>query len=154
MAISILDGRDNIRGMWAAMGPWSFKEKRRFLEVAASSKSFEEIVARAGRSPEAVRRMAIQIGITLKEPPRSARTNKVAAWVKDEAEKKSLLHPTSSLRDDTPLEQIQLSTRLRNALESGGLKTVGEVRVASDAKLLSFQNLGKGSIRHLRQTLG
>jgi hypothetical protein len=34
------------------------------------------------------------------------------------------------------------------------LKTVGEVREASDATLLSLQDLGQGSVAHLRETLG
>jgi len=64
------------------------------------------------------------------------------------------LYPTQELHDDTPLEHVRLSTRIRNALKFGGLKTVGEVRAASDAALLSFQDLGKDSVRHLRETLG
>jgi DNA-directed RNA polymerase alpha subunit len=67
---------------------------------------------------------------------------------------KALLFPAHDLPDDTPLEQIRLSTRIRNELEFGGLKTVGEVRAASDVVLLSFQNIGQGSVRHLRETLG
>ena len=64
------------------------------------------------------------------------------------------LYPTPELPDDTPLEHVRFSTRIRNALEFGGLKTVGEVRTASDAVLLSFQDLGAGSVHHLRETLG
>ena len=67
---------------------------------------------------------------------------------------KTFLYPTPELPDDTPLEHVRLSTRIRNALEVGGLKTVGEVRTASDAELLSFQDLGEGSVRHLREALG
>ena len=40
---------------------------------------------------------------------------------------------------DTPLERVRFSTRIRNALELGGLKIVSEVRTAADAVLLSFQ---------------
>jgi DNA-directed RNA polymerase alpha subunit len=71
-----------------------------------------------------------------------------------EGEMKAFLFPAHDLPDDTPLEQIRLSTRIRNELEFGGLKTVGEVRAASDVVLLSFQNIGQGSVRHLRETLG
>ncbi len=67
---------------------------------------------------------------------------------------KAFLYPASELPDDTMLERVRFPTRIRNALEFGGLKTVGEVRAASDAALLSFQDLGKGSVRHLRETLG
>ncbi len=67
---------------------------------------------------------------------------------------KLVYYPTPELPDDTPLKHVRLSTRIRRGLEFGGLKTVGEVRSASDALLLNFQDLGKGSLRHLRETLG
>jgi hypothetical protein len=46
---------------------------------------------------------------------------------------KVFLYPTPELPDNTPLECVRFSTRIRKALEFGGLKTVGEVRTASDA---------------------
>ena len=64
------------------------------------------------------------------------------------------LYPASELPDDTPIENVRFSTRVRNALTTAGLKTVGEIREASDAMLLSLQGLGKGSVAHLRETLG
>jgi hypothetical protein len=63
-----------------------------------------------------------------------------------------LVDPTPELPDDTPIEK--LPTRIRNALAAAGLKTVGEVRETADETLLSFQDLGAGSITHLRETLG
>jgi DNA-directed RNA polymerase alpha subunit len=66
----------------------------------------------------------------------------------------AFLYPAPELSDDTPLEHVRFSTRIRNALEFGGLITVGDVQAASDKALLSFQDLGKGSVRHLRETLG
>jgi DNA-directed RNA polymerase alpha subunit len=65
-----------------------------------------------------------------------------------------MLNPAPELRDDTPIEDVLLSTRIRNALNAAGLRTVGEVREASDATLLSLQDLGHGSVAHLRETLG
>jgi DNA-directed RNA polymerase alpha subunit len=64
------------------------------------------------------------------------------------------LYPTPELPDDTAIDQVRLSTRIRNALNAAGMKTVGEVREASDKTLLSFQDLGHGSIVYLRETLG
>jgi DNA-directed RNA polymerase alpha subunit len=64
------------------------------------------------------------------------------------------LYPTVELPDDTAIENVRFSTRIRNALNIAGLKTVGEVRETSDAELLSFQDLGPGSVAHLRETLG
>src|SRR5882672_10066166 len=65
-----------------------------------------------------------------------------------------MLYPAPELPDDTPIENVRFSTRVRNALITAGLKTVGEIREASDAMLLSLQDLGKGSVAHLRETLG
>ena len=57
------------------------------------------------------------------------------------------------LPDATPIEHLQLATRMRNALNDAGLKTVGEVRETSDDTLLSLPDLGKISIAHLRKKL-
>jgi DNA-directed RNA polymerase alpha subunit len=65
-----------------------------------------------------------------------------------------MLYPAPELPDDTPIENVRFSTRVRNALTTAGVKTVGEIREASDAMLLSLQDLGKGSVAHLRETLG
>jgi DNA-directed RNA polymerase alpha subunit len=47
-----------------------------------------------------------------------------------------------------------LPTRIRYVLAAAGLMTVAEVREISDEVLLSFQDLGKASVAHLRETLG
>jgi hypothetical protein len=39
-------------------------------------------------------------------------------------------------------------------LAIAGLETAGEVRETSDEILLSFQDFGKASVTHLRETLG
>jgi DNA-directed RNA polymerase alpha subunit len=65
-----------------------------------------------------------------------------------------MLYPAPELPDDTPIEDVRFSTRIRNALNAAGIKTVGQVREASGATLLSFQDLGPGSVAHLRETLG
>lgn len=54
------------------------------------------------------------------------------------------LYPTPDLPDDTPIDHVRFFTRVRNALTTAGVKTVGEIREASDARLLSLQDLGKG----------
>ena len=63
-----------------------------------------------------------------------------------------MLNPAPELPDDTPLDTVRFSTRIRNALTEAGWKTVGEIREASDATLL--RDLGEGSVVHLRETLG
>jgi DNA-directed RNA polymerase alpha subunit len=65
-----------------------------------------------------------------------------------------LVDPTPELPDDTRIEDIRFPTRIRNVLAAAGLTTVGEVRETADETLLSFQDLGPGSVTHLRETLG
>jgi DNA-directed RNA polymerase alpha subunit len=65
-----------------------------------------------------------------------------------------LVMPTPQLPDDTPIEKLQLTTRMREALHAGGLRTVGEIRNKSDQQLLTIRDLGSGSIAHLRAALG
>jgi DNA-directed RNA polymerase alpha subunit len=65
-----------------------------------------------------------------------------------------LLDPTPELADDTPIDRIRFPTRIRNVLAAERLKTVGEVREASDAMLMTLPDLGRGSIAYLRKTLG
>jgi DNA-directed RNA polymerase alpha subunit len=65
-----------------------------------------------------------------------------------------MLHPAPELPDDTPIENVRFSTRIRNALNAASMKTIGEIREASAATLLSLQNCGESSVAHLRETLG
>jgi DNA-directed RNA polymerase alpha subunit len=62
--------------------------------------------------------------------------------------------PTPGLPDDTPISDVELPARIRNVLVAAGLETVGEVRETADETLLSFQDLGKSSVAHIRETLG
>jgi DNA-directed RNA polymerase alpha subunit len=68
--------------------------------------------------------------------------------------KMTALDPMSELPDDTPVGRVRFPPRIRNALHEAGVQTIGEIREASDASLLSLQNLGKGSVTYLRKTLG
>jgi DNA-directed RNA polymerase alpha subunit len=65
-----------------------------------------------------------------------------------------LSYPTPELADDTPIEDVRLSTRIRNALSSAGIKTVGQIRETPDGTLLGMRKLGPRSVAHLRETLG
>jgi DNA-directed RNA polymerase alpha subunit len=62
--------------------------------------------------------------------------------------------PTPELPDETLISQVQFPTRILTVLTAAGLKTVGEVREASDKMLLSLPDLGSGSLVHIRETLG
>jgi DNA-directed RNA polymerase alpha subunit len=65
-----------------------------------------------------------------------------------------VLYPALGLPDEAPIFNVHFSTGTTNALNMAGVKTVGEIRDASDARLLSFQDLGASSIARLRETLG
>jgi DNA-directed RNA polymerase alpha subunit len=65
-----------------------------------------------------------------------------------------MLYPTAELPDDTLVSRVQFPTRILNVLAAAGLRTVGEVREASDEMLLSLPDLGQRSVEHLRKTLG
>jgi DNA-directed RNA polymerase alpha subunit len=65
-----------------------------------------------------------------------------------------MLDPTPELLDETRISHVQLPTRMLNALADAGLRSVGEVREASDKMLLSLPDLGARSVTHLREMLG
>jgi DNA-directed RNA polymerase alpha subunit len=65
-----------------------------------------------------------------------------------------MLYPAPELPDVTSVDNVRFSTRIRNAVTAAGWKTVGEIREATDSTLLSLQDLGPGSLAHLRETLG
>jgi DNA-directed RNA polymerase alpha subunit len=77
-----------------------------------------------------------------------------AERIEREAATGPMLYPAPEIPDDTPLDKVRFSTRIRNAVTEAGWKTVGEIREASDATLLGLPDLGKGSVAHLRETLG
>src|SRR5258708_7477567 len=60
---SALTPRRNLND--GAVMPWSFAEERRFIEIAASSKSFDEVVKRTRRNPASVRKTALRLGVKL-----------------------------------------------------------------------------------------
>jgi DNA-directed RNA polymerase alpha subunit len=65
-----------------------------------------------------------------------------------------MLYPAPELPDDTPVENVRFATRIRNALNAAGMKTIGDVREVSDAALLSLPDFGSGSLSYLREALG
>jgi DNA-directed RNA polymerase alpha subunit len=65
-----------------------------------------------------------------------------------------ILYPAPGIPDDTPIENVRFTTRIKNALTHAGVKTVGEIREASDATLLSFPDMGQESVAYLRDKLG
>jgi hypothetical protein len=50
---------------------WSFKEQRQLIDLARASKSLDDAVRAIGRSPEAIKKMAMQLGLSFK--PKSAK---------------------------------------------------------------------------------
>jgi hypothetical protein len=53
-------------------GGWSYKEDRRLLELAKHSRLAEEIATLMNRSPDAIRKMAIRLGVSLNNNPRQS----------------------------------------------------------------------------------
>ncbi|EHR01299.1 hypothetical protein [Bradyrhizobium sp. WSM471] len=49
-----------------AREPWSFKEDRKLMELAKSSVSLEEAAKQLGRTPDAIKRMALRLGLSLR----------------------------------------------------------------------------------------
>jgi DNA-directed RNA polymerase alpha subunit len=70
------------------------------------------------------------------------------------AGRNKLFDPAPELPDDTPIGDVELSPRIRKILVAWGLKTVGEVREASDETLLRLPKMGPHSVAYLRQALG
>jgi hypothetical protein len=51
---------------------WSFKDDRRLMELARSSKSLEQVVRIVGRSPDAIKKAAMRLGISFKSRAKKA----------------------------------------------------------------------------------
>ena len=64
-----------------------------------------------------------------------------------------VLHPTSELPGDTPVHEIRLPWSMRRTLADAGLKTVGDVRRATNETLLELK-LNRGALDFIRATLG
>jgi DNA-directed RNA polymerase alpha subunit len=113
---------------------WTNQEDDQLRELIAGKASPTLMSAKLKRSPEAIRIRSLIL------------RKKDAASV--------LVLATPALPDETPISRVNLPTRIRNVLTAEGIKTVGEARETSDETLLSFQDLGKGSVAELRQLLG
>jgi DNA-directed RNA polymerase alpha subunit len=65
-----------------------------------------------------------------------------------------MLFPAPEFPDNTPIGHVRFSSRIPNALNAAGMKTIGEVRETSANALLSLPGLGSGSVARLREALG
>jgi DNA-directed RNA polymerase alpha subunit len=79
---------------------------------------------------------------TDKEDPVSVAPRKTRAEGEEEMNEGYQIDPTPELPDDILISRVQFSTRIQNALSAATLRTVGEVREASDDMLLSLPDLG------------
>jgi DNA-directed RNA polymerase alpha subunit len=59
-----------------------------------------------------------------------------------------------ALPDETPLDNLPVITRTRNALHIGGYHTAGAIRRAADNALLMLPNFGRRSLMEVRELLG
>jgi hypothetical protein len=58
---------------------WSLKEDRDLMELAAASKSLEQIADRMSRSPKTVRRRALRLSISLRSETSTSSRRKSAS---------------------------------------------------------------------------
>ena len=65
-----------------------------------------------------------------------------------------MIDPSPELPDDTPILNVELPLRVREALVAAGLTTIGEIRETPDKEILRIQHLGTSSLALLRKTLG
>jgi hypothetical protein len=65
-----------------------------------------------------------------------------------------MFDPVPELPDDTLIEMVRFSTIVRNALTSGGLKTILDIRSMPDSELGRKTRIGRGSVAYLRKALG
>ena len=65
-----------------------------------------------------------------------------------------MFEPDPDLPDETLLSDVQIPTRIRNALLRAGICTAGEVRAVPDTELLRRRYIAKYSVEYLRRTLG
>ncbi|MBN9008233.1 MAG: hypothetical protein J0H40_22835 [Rhizobiales bacterium] len=65
-----------------------------------------------------------------------------------------MFDPSSDLPDGTLIEVVRLPLTMRNALTHAGLKTIGEVRAATNDELHFIPDIGANSVTYLRLTLG
>jgi DNA-directed RNA polymerase alpha subunit len=77
-----------------------------------------------------------------------------AERLKREAATGPMLYPAPEIPDSTPIEHVRFQSKIGNALSSAGMKTIGDVRGASDTVLLKVHGFGKGSVAQLRKLLG
>jgi len=64
-----------------------------------------------------------------------------------------VLHPSSNLPSNTPIQEIRLPLNIRRTLRAAGLVTVGDVRQAATETLLELK-LNRGVLDFVRTTLG
>jgi DNA-directed RNA polymerase alpha subunit len=57
--------------------------------------------------------------------------------------KLAMIDPSPELPDDMSIANVELPSKVKQALTAAGLRTVGDVREAPDTKILRIQNLGR-----------
>ena len=66
----------------------------------------------------------------------------------------AMIDPSPELPDDMSIANVELPLKVREALTAAGLRTVGDVREAPDAKVLRIPDLGENWLALLRKILG
>ena len=119
------------RGARPINRPWTPEEDAQLLALL-ESKMERPLIARK------LKRTVAAINIRLRVLKAKAK------WTE-----RRLIDPTPELRDNTPIENVQMPTRIRNALAAAGLKTVGDVRKTSDETLLCLPESSDKALTHM-----
>jgi DNA-directed RNA polymerase alpha subunit len=139
---------------------WTPEDDRRLLDLIAAGKSWVLISANLKRSEKSVRVRANYLrrqAKTLSTDQRRTQEQielRYARPDKIELSSGHLLDPFPELPDDTRIDRVRFPTRIYNLLVAADVKTIGEIRMMSDAELQTFQDCGAGTISYLRKTLG
>ena len=115
-----------------------FKEKLDRNDLRVFNKFEDMMLYIKDKFEEGTNKLAIDTfadKITEKDYQKLKETKKDMSWVSED------------------IYMIGLSTRIYNALRAAGINTIKELLVYSDDQLIKFKNLGRFSVRDLRQRL-
>ena len=147
--------RSKDQGMRNLKRPWTTEDDVRLRSLLEAGVSVLLVAAKLKRTTSAIKSRSRHLAHhTPANRPQNGIPLPNLRTEKAHQDTKQMLEPTPELPDDTRISQVQFPTCILNALAAAGLRTVGKVREASDKMLLSLPDFGRGSVAHLRETLG
>ena len=134
--------------------PWTAEDDAQLRSLLEAGDSVRLVAVKLKRTYGAVKSRLSKLAYRAGKPASERHPFTEFEEPKVHQDTKQMLEPTPELPDDTRISQVQFPTCILNALAAAGLRTVGKVREASDEMLLSLPDFGRGSVAHLRETLG